>query len=165
MGVGRSRRSGSSPRAAPIAVDNDATHTPMFHQVEGLVIDKRHPHGPPEVDPGDLPRAVLRDRCGDDRSFRPHHFPFTEPSAEMDEQCDRSGGEIKIGQGTAWLEIAGLRDGPSQRPARPAASIRTSTRASPSAWASTGWAMLKYGMPDLRDMFASDGRWLGHYGF
>jgi phenylalanyl-tRNA synthetase alpha chain len=70
--------------------------------------------------------------------FRPHHFPFTEPSAELDIQCDRSGGEIRIGEGSDWLEVLG---GGMVHPAcwRTAAWTRTCGRASPSASASTAW--------------------------
>jgi phenylalanyl-tRNA synthetase alpha chain len=118
--------------------DSDATHTPMFHQIEGLVIDRgiHMGHLKWTVDQFiarffELPSVVTR--------FRPHHFPFTEPSAEMDVQCDTSGGEVKVGVGHEWSEIVGCG---VDRLAR-----------------------LKYGMPDLRDMFASDTRWLAHYGF
>jgi phenylalanyl-tRNA synthetase alpha chain len=118
-------------------VDSDATHTPMFHQVEGLVIDKG-------IHMGHLKwtletfLARFFETDAVTTQFRPHHFPFTEPSAEMDVQCDRSGGEIKIGQGTAGSRswAAGWFTPTS---CAPAASIRTSTRASPSAWASIGW--------------------------
>ena len=96
--------------------------------------------------------------------FRPHHFPFTEPSAEMDVQCDRSGGEVKIGQGTDWLEILGCG---MVHP-----NVLRNCGLDPDVWQGFAFGcgvdrlgVLKYGMPDLRDMFASDVRWLEHYGF
>jgi phenylalanyl-tRNA synthetase alpha chain len=96
--------------------------------------------------------------------FRPHHFPFTEPSAEMDVQCDRSGGEIKIGQGTSWLEILGCG---MVHP-----NVLRACGIDPDVYQGFAFGMgvdrlgmLKYGMPDLRDMWASDSRWLSHYGF
>ena len=96
--------------------------------------------------------------------FRPHHFPFTEPSAEMDIQCDRSGGELKIGQGTDWLEILGCG---MVHP-----NVLKACGVDPDEYQGFAFglgvdrlAMLKYGVPDLRDMFASDVRWLAHYGF
>ena len=143
--------------------DSDATHSPMFHQMEGLVIDKGihmgHLKWTLETFLGrffETPDVVTR--------FRPHHFPFTEPSAEMDVQCDRSGGSIKIGQGTSWLEILG---GGMVHP-----NVLRNCGLDPDEWQGFAFGMgidrlgaLKYGMPDLRDMFASDVRWLEHYGF
>jgi len=85
--------------------DSDQTHTPMFHQVEGLVIDK-------DIHMGHL-KGVLMDfvsaffETDVDVQFRPHHFPFTEPSAEMDVRYERDGAAIKIGQGEKWMEILG----------------------------------------------------------
>ena len=96
--------------------------------------------------------------------FRPHHFPFTEPSAEMDIQCDRSGGRIVIGQGSDWLEVVGCG---MVHP-----NVLRNCGLDPEQWQGFAFgfgvdrlAMLKYGMADLRDMFASDTRWLAHYGF
>src|ERR1700733_15273305 len=87
-------------------MDSDATHTPMFHQIEGLVIDRAIHMGHLKwtLDQFiarffELPSVVTR--------FRPHHFPFTEPSAEMDVQCNTSGGEVKIGQGSEWSGVGG----------------------------------------------------------
>ena len=85
--------------------DSDQTHTPMFHQVEGLVIDK-------DIHMGHL-KGVLMDfvsaffETDVDVQFRPHHFPFTEPSAEMDVRYERDGAAIKIGSGEKWMEILG----------------------------------------------------------
>jgi phenylalanyl-tRNA synthetase alpha chain len=143
--------------------DSDQTHTPMFHQMEGLVIDRG-------VHMGHLKwtletfvsRFFETDKVG--ARFRPHHFPFTEPSAEMDIQCDRSGGELKIGEGSDWLEVVGCG---MVHP-----NVLRNCGIDPDAWQGFAFgfgidrlAMLKYGIPDLRDMFASDTRWLGHYGF
>jgi phenylalanyl-tRNA synthetase alpha chain len=143
--------------------DSDQTHTPMFHQLEGLVIEEG-------IHMGHL-KGVLMDFVAaffevDDveARFRPHHFPFTEPSAEMDVRCDRSGGELKIGQGTDWLEILGCG---MVHP-----NVLRACGLDPAVHQGFAFglgvdrlAMLKYGMPDLRDMFAADVRWLDHYGF
>jgi phenylalanyl-tRNA synthetase alpha chain len=143
--------------------DSDQTHTPMFHQVEGLVIDRGIHMGHLKWT---LETFVARffEVEGVTARFRPHHFPFTEPSAEMDIQCDRSGGEVKIGQGTDWLEILGCG---MVHP-----NVLRNCGLDPDEWQGFAFGMgvdrlgsLKYGMPDLRDMFASDVRWLAHYGF
>ena len=143
--------------------DSDQTHTPMFHQMEGLVIDKGIHMGQLKWT---LETFVKRFFEIDSvvARFRPHYFPFTEPSAEMDIQCDRSGGEIKIGQGTQWLEILGCG---MVHP-----NVLRSCGLDPDEWQGFAFgmgidrlAMLKYGIPDLRDMFAADVRWLDHYGF
>src|SRR3569832_2425252 len=82
--------------------DSDQTHTPMFHQIEGLVIDKG-------IHMGHQKRTLETNDTHNNKTDtetthkRPHHFPFTDPSAEMDVRCDRSGGEVKIGQGDVWL--------------------------------------------------------------
>ncbi|MCZ8207673.1 MAG: phenylalanine--tRNA ligase subunit alpha, partial [Aquidulcibacter sp.] len=86
--------------------DSDQTHTPMFHQIEGLVIEDGVHMGHLKGVLMDFMRAFFEIDDVDVR-FRPHHFPFTEPSAEMDVRCDRSGGALKIGTGTDWLEILG----------------------------------------------------------
>ena len=143
--------------------DSDATHTPMFHQMEGLVIDKAVHMGHLKWT---LETFISRffETEGVVSRFRPHHFPFTEPSAEMDVQCDRSGGDIKIGQGTDWLEVVGCG---MVHP-----NVLRNCGLDPEIWQGFAFGfgvdrlgMLKYGMPDLRDMFAGDARWLGHYGF
>ena len=144
-------------------MDSDATHTPMFHQMEGLVIDR-------DIHMGHLKWTLesfiarFFELDGVTARFRPHHFPFTEPSAEMDIQCDRSGGELKIGQGTDWLEILGCG---MVHP-----NVLKACGIDPDEYQGFAFglgvdrlAMLKYGIPDLRDMFASDSRWLAHYGF
>ncbi|MFN9833461.1 MAG: phenylalanine--tRNA ligase subunit alpha [Phenylobacterium sp.] len=143
--------------------DSDQTHTPMFHQIEGLVIDKG-------IHMGHLKwtletfiaRFFETDRVT--TRFRPHHFPFTEPSAEMDVKCDRSGGEVRIGEGEDWLEILGCG---MVHP-----NVLRNCGLDPDVWQGFAFGcgvdrlgVLKYGMPDLRDMFAADVRWLAHYGF
>ncbi len=143
--------------------DSDQTHTPMFHQMEGLVIDRAIHMGHLKWT---LDTFVSRffETAGVTTRFRPHHFPFTEPSAEMDVQCDRSGGQIRIGQGSDWLEVVGCG---MVHP-----KVLANCGLDPAEWQGFAFgfgidrlAMLKYGMPDLRDMFASDTRWLKHYGF
>ncbi len=142
--------------------DSDQTHTPMFHQVEGLVIDKG-------IHMGHL-KGVLMDfvsaffETDVDVQFRPHHFPFTEPSAEMDVRYERDGAAIKIGQGESWMEILGCG---MVHP-----NVLRACGLDPEEYQGFAFgmgvdrlAMLKYGMPDLRDMFAADTRWLAHYGF
>lgn len=143
--------------------DSDATHTPMFHQVEGLVIDR-------DIHMGHLKWTLetfiarFFEMEGVVTRFRPHHFPFTEPSAEMDVQCDRSGAAIRIGEGSDWLEILG---GGMVHP-----KVLATCGLDPEVWQGFAFGMgvdrlaaLKYGMPDLRDMFSADSRWLRHYGF
>jgi phenylalanyl-tRNA synthetase alpha chain len=143
--------------------DSDATHTPMFHQMEGLVIDRNIHMGHLKWT---LDTFISRffEAEGVVTRFRPHHFPFTEPSAEMDVQCDRSGGEVKIGQGSDWLEVVGCG---MVHP-----KVLQNCGLDPDEWQGFAFGfgvdrlgMLKYGMPDLREMFASDTRWLAHYGF
>jgi len=143
--------------------DSDQTHTPMFHQIEGLVIDKGIHMGHLKWT---LETFIARFFETDQVTtrFRPHHFPFTEPSAEMDVQCDRSGGEVKIGEGSDWLEILGCG---MVHP-----NVLRNCGLDPDVWQGFAFGcgvdrlgVLKYGMPDLRDMFAADVRWLAHYGF
>jgi phenylalanyl-tRNA synthetase alpha chain len=143
--------------------DSDQTHTPMFHQVEGLVIDKSSHIGQlrwvlEEFLKAffEVPSVTLR--------FRPSFFPFTEPSMEVDVQCDRSGSEVKIGEGNDWLEILGCG---MVHP-----NVIRSAGLDPDIYQGFAWgigidriAMLKYGMPDLRAFFDADQRWIEHYGF
>ncbi len=143
--------------------DSDQTHTPMFHQIEGLVIDETSNMGDLKGVLMALMRAFFEVDDVDVR-FRPHHFPFTEPSAEMDVRCDRSGGQIRIGQGQDWLEILGCG---MVHP-----NVLRNCGIDPDVHQGYAFgigvdrlAMLKYGIPDLRDMFAADTRWLKHYGF
>jgi phenylalanyl-tRNA synthetase alpha chain len=143
--------------------DSDQTHTPMFHQLEGLVVDRHIHMGHLKWT---LETLVKRFFETDDITtrFRPHHFPFTEPSAELDVRCDRSGGEVKVGQGEDWLEVLGCG---MVHP-----NVLKACGVDPDEFQGFAFglgvdrmAMLKYGMPDLRDMFAADVRWMAHYGF
>jgi phenylalanyl-tRNA synthetase alpha chain len=143
--------------------DSDATHTPMFHQLEGLVIDRDIHMGHLKWTLDQFIARYFETPMVTSR-FRPHHFPFTEPSAEMDVKCDRSGGDVKIGQGNDWMEIVGCG---MVHP-----NVLRNCGLDPDQWQGFAFGfgvdrlgMLKYGMPDLRDMFASDVRWLDHYGF
>ncbi len=143
--------------------DSDITHTPMFHQVEGLVIDK-------SVHFGHL-KGCLMDFCSAyfevpdlPLRFRPSFFPFTEPSAEVDIGCSREGGTLKIGAGDDWLEILGCG---MVHP-----NVLNACGIDPAEYQGFAFgmgierlAMLKYGIPDLRTFFESDLRWLRHYGF
>ncbi len=143
--------------------DSDQTHTPMFHQIEGLVIDKNAHMGHLKwVLETFISRFFETDSVT--TQFRPHHFPFTEPSAEMDVRCSWEKGELKVGQGESWLEILGCG---MVHP-----NVLKACGLDPDEWQGFAWgmgvdrlAMLKYGVPDLRDMFAADTRWLSHYGF
>ncbi len=143
--------------------DSDATHTPMFHQLEGLVIDRAIHMGHLKWTLDAFTKRFFETDAVITR-FRPHHFPFTEPSAEMDVRCDRSGGSVKIGQGSDWLEILG---GGMVHP-----KVLENCGLDPDAWQGFAFGlgadrlgMLKYGIPDLRDMFAPDLRWLEYHGF
>ncbi len=143
--------------------DSDATHTPMFHQIEGLVIDRGIHMGHLKWTVDTFIARYFETPVVETR-FRPHHFPFTEPSAEMDVRCDRSGGDVKIGQGDDWMEIVGCG---MVHP-----NVLRNCGLDPDEWQGFAFGFgvdrlgtLKYGMPDLRDMFASDVRWLDHYGF
>jgi phenylalanyl-tRNA synthetase alpha chain len=144
-------------------IDNDATHTPMFHQVEGLVIDRTTHMGHLKGCLVDFCRAFFEI---DDLPlrFRPSYFPFTEPSAEVDIGCSWKGGELKIGAGDSWLEILG------SGMVHP--NVIANCGLDPAVYQGFAFgmgidriAMLKYGIPDLRSFFDSDLRWLRHYGF
>jgi len=143
--------------------DHDATHSPMFHQCEGLVIGK-------DIHMGHL-KGCLIDFCRaffgvDDLPvrFRPSYFPFTEPSAEVDIGCTREGGGLKIGAGDDWLEILG------SGMVNP--RVLENCGIDPNEYQGFAFgmgleriAMLKYGIPDLRPFYDSDLRWMRHYGF
>jgi phenylalanyl-tRNA synthetase alpha chain len=143
--------------------DHDATHSPMFHQVEGLVIDKKSHMGHLK---GTL-TAFCRAFFGIEDlplRFRPSYFPFTEPSAEVDIGCSREGGELKIGPGKDWLEILG------SGMVHP--KVLANCGIDPDEYQGFAFgmgieriAMLKYGFPDLRIFFETDLRWMKHYGF
>jgi phenylalanyl-tRNA synthetase alpha chain len=143
--------------------DMDMTHTPMFHQVEGLMIDRRTHMGHLKGCLTDFVRAVF-ERDDIPVRFRPSYFPFTEPSAEMDIGCRRSAGELVIGEGDDWLEILGCG---MVHP-----KVLRAVGVDPEVWQGFAFgmgldriAMLKYGIPDLRTFFEADLRWLRHYGF
>ena len=143
--------------------DYDQTHTPMFNQLEGLAIDK-------DINMSHL-KWTLEEFCRtffdiDDivLRFRSSHFPFTEPSAEVDIRCSWEDGLLKLGQGDSWLEILG------SGMVHP--NVLRSCKVDPEIYQGFAFgmgidrlAMLKYGIPDLRSFFDSDIRWLDHYGF
>lgn len=143
--------------------DSDITHTPMFHQVEGLVIDK-------EINFSHL-KGILKQfleaffEINDvPMRFRPSFFPFTEPSAEVDIGCARNKDGLVIGGGNDWLEILGCG---MVHP-----NVLRNCGLDPNEWQGFAFgmgierlAMLKYNIPDLRTFFDSDVRWLQHYGF
>ena len=144
-------------------LDSDQTHTPMFHQIEGLVIDESSHMGHLKWILEEFCRALFEVPKVEMR-LRPSHFPFTEPSAEVDIRCDRSGTEIKLGQGNDWLEILGCG---MVHP-----KVIEMCGHDPAKYQGFAWgmgldrlAMLKYGAPDLRAFFDADLRWLRHYGF
>ncbi len=143
--------------------DYDQTHTPMFHQLEGLMIDKTTHMGHLKGCLIELCKRFFEvDKLA--TRFRPSFFPFTEPSAEMDIGCSRKGGELKIGEGSDWLEILGWG---MVHP-----NVLKNCGIDPEEYQGFAFgmgvermAMLKYGIPDLRTFFESDLRWLKHYGF
>ena len=143
--------------------DHDATHSPMFHQCEGLVIGDN-------LNMSHL-KGCLIEFCRvffgvDDLPvrFRPSYFPFTEPSAEVDIGCSKKNGELKIGSGDEWLEILG------SGMVNPRVLQNCGIDSNQHQGFAFGMgleriAMLKYGIPDLRPFFDSDLRWMKHYGF
>ena len=144
--------------------DHDSTHSPMFHQCEGLVLGKN-------INMGHL-KGCLIEFC---RSyfnendlpvrFRPSYFPFTEPSAEVDIGCRKEkDGSLSIGEGEDWLEILG------SGMVHP--RVLQGVGIDPNIYQGFAFGMglerltmLKYGIPDLRPFYDSDLRWLKHYGF
>ncbi len=143
--------------------DYDQTHTPMFHQVEGLAIDT-------DISMANLKWTLEEFCCAffeiDDITlrFRASHFPFTEPSAEVDIRCSWEDGQLKLGEGDDWLEILG------SGMVHP--KVLSNAGIDPEVYQGFAFgigidriAMLKYGIPDLRAFFESDLRWLRHYGF
>ena len=143
--------------------DNDQTHSPMFHQVEGLVIDQEsnmsHLKGCLEIF---LKTFFETDKLN--MRFRPSHFPFTEPSAEVDIGYTRKGNQLIIGEGEDWLEILGCGM------VHPNVLENVNINSNEYQGYAFGMgierlAMLKYGISDLRTFFDSDLRWNKHYGF
>jgi phenylalanyl-tRNA synthetase alpha chain len=143
--------------------DSDQTHTPMFHQIEGLVIDEETHLGHLKWALAEFCKAFFElDEVK--MRFRASHFPFTEPSMEIDINCSWEGGQVKIGQGSSWLEILGSG---MVHPAVIKAGGLDPERYQGFAFGMglDRIAMLKYGIPDLRAFFEADLRWLRHYGF
>ncbi len=143
--------------------DSDATHSPMFHQVEGLVVDESSHMGHLKGCLIDFCRAYFGQEDLPVR-FRPSYFPFTEPSAEVDIGCTRDGGELRIGHGDDWLEILGCGM-VNPRVLENCGIDSTAYQGFAFGLGVERIAMLKYGIPDLRRFFESDLRWLRHYGF
>ena len=143
--------------------DNDQTHSPMFHQVEGLVIDQEsnmsHLKGCLEIF---LKTFFETDKLN--MRFRPSYFPFTEPSAEVDIGYTKKGNQLIIGEGENWLEILGCGM------VHPNVLENVNINSNEYQGYAFGMgierlAMLKYGISDLRTFFDSDLRWNKHYGF
>ena len=144
--------------------DWDATHSPMFHQIEGLYIDKN-------ITMAHLKGCLLDflkiffETDDVPIQFRPSYFPFTEPSAEMDIRCTIENGELKIGaNGKRWLEILGCG---MVHP-----NVLKSVGVNPDEYQGFAFGMgierltmLKYGISDIRKCYEADTRWLSHYGF
>ena len=143
--------------------DYDQTHTPMFHQIEGLAVDR-------DISMANLKwcleefAAAFFELDHIEVRFRASHFPFTEPSAEIDFRCSWEGGSLKLGEGDDWLEAGG--SGMVHPKVLQAGGI------DPAEFQGFAFglgidrlAMLKYGIPDLRAFFDSDLRWMRHYGF
>ena len=143
--------------------DSDQTHAPMFHQVEGLYVDK-------DINMGHLKGCLnyfIKEFFEVDKikmRFRPSHFPFTEPSAEVDIGYKIQNGKIVIGEGDQWLEILGCG---MVHP-----NVLKNVKVNPDKFQGYAFgigidrlAMLKYGINDLRAFFECDYRWLNHFGF
>ena len=143
--------------------DSDQTHTPMFHQIEGLVVDEKTHLGHLKWTLETFFKSFF-ELDNIEIQLRPSYFPFTEPSLEVDVLCDRSGPVLKIGEGSDWLEVAGAG---MVHP-----EVLRSSNIDPSKYQGFAFglgvdrlAQLKYGIPDLRTFFNGDIRWLSHYGF
>ena len=143
--------------------DYDQTHTPMFHQIEGLAIDEHLNMAHLKWTLEEFCRTFFEVKNVELR-FRASHFPFTEPSAEVDIRCSWEKDQLKIGEGTDWLEILGCG---MVHP-----NVLKACKVDPNKYQGFAFgmgldriAMLKYGIPDLRSFFESDIRWLRHYGF
>lgn len=143
--------------------DYDATHTPMFHQVEGLVVDEKTTMADLKGCLYDFMKTFFElDELP--VRYRPSYFPFTEPSAEMDIGCLKTKTELRIGAGTDWLEVLGCG---MVHPNVLRASGIDADKYQGFAFGMgiDRLAMLKYGIPDLRTFFESDVRWMKNYGF
>jgi phenylalanyl-tRNA synthetase alpha chain len=143
--------------------DSDATHTPMFHQIEGLVIDKGIHLGHLKWTLETFLKAFF-EREDVVLRLRPSYFPFTEPSVEVDVGYSVINGKRVIGGSEGWMEVLG--SGMVHRKVIEACGL------DPDVWQGFAFgtgvdrlAMLKYGMDDLRAFFDGDNRWLQNYGF
>lgn len=143
--------------------DYDMTHTPMFHQIEGLVIDTQTNLSHLKTTLVEFMKLFFET---DDVSlrFRPSYFPFTEPSFEADVGCSRENGEFKIKSGASWIELLGCG---MVHP-----NVLKNCGLDPDTYQGFAFgcgidrfAMLKYGIPDIRSFFDADMRWIKHYGF
>lgn len=143
--------------------DYDMTHTPMFHQIEGLVIDTKTNLAHLKSTLIEFMKLFFET---DDVAlrFRPSYFPFTEPSFEADVGCSRENGEFKIKSGASWCELLGCG---MVHP-----NVLRNCGIDPDVYQGFAFgcgidrfAMLKYGIPDLRSFFDADMRWIKHYGF
>jgi phenylalanyl-tRNA synthetase alpha chain len=145
-------------------VDSDATHSPMFHQVEALVVEEGINLGHLKWTVEEFCKAFFEiDKI--ELRARPSFFPFTEPSLEWDMRCDRSvPGKITFGTGNDWLELGG--SGMVHRKVLENCGIDSAKyQGFAFGFGLDRMAMLKYGMPDIRGFFEADLRWLKHYGF
>ena len=143
--------------------DSDLTHTPMFHQVEGLVVDKGITFANLKWFLEKFCKIFFNNENLKFR-FRPSYFPFTEPSAEVDINCKISSGKITLGDGDQWLEILGCGMVHPNVFAKVGIE-KTDMKGFAFGLGIERLAMLKYGMPDLRNFYDGDLRWLNHYGF
>lgn len=143
--------------------DYDMTHTPMFHQIEGLVVDTHTNLANLKTVLVEFMKLFFET---DDIAlrFRPSYFPFTEPSYEADLGCERKNGEFKIKSGAGWMELLGCG---MVHP-----NVLKNAGLDPDVYQGFAFgcgvdrfAMLKYGIPDLRSFFDADMRWIKHYGF
>ena len=156
--------SGSSAPGRVYRADYDQTHTPMFHQVEGLAIDTRHLDGEPEMGAGRILHGVLRVDRGQDRASAPAISRSPNRRPRSTSSVPGRAALLKVGEGDDWLEVLG--SGMVHPQGAAPAGI------DPDQWQGFAFgmgidrlAMLKYGIPDLRAFFDSDLRWLRHYGF
>ena len=143
--------------------DSDQTHTPMFHQVEGLVVDETTHMGHLKHTLEAFLAAFFEVENIAIR-FRPSYFPFTEPSMEIDMQCYRDGDKLVVGTGDDWMEIGGSGM-VNPHVLRHAGIDAEKYQGFAFGMGIDRLAMLKYGAPDLRSFFEADLRWLKHYGF
>ena len=143
--------------------DSDQTHTPMFHQVEGLVVDETTHMGHLKHTLEAFLAAFFEVENIAIR-FRPSYFPFTEPSMEIDMQCHRDCDKLVVGEGNDWMEIGGSGM-VNPHVLRHAGIDAEKYQGFAFGMGIDRLAMLKYGAPDLRSFFEADLRWLKHYGF